>query len=74
MSRLDSVARMLLTSAIFRPAPEPAEETPILPQVAAARERDRLARRRLAAGEDYQPTEAEKLEARAWSRRRRANG
>jgi hypothetical protein len=64
-------AALLLFRAL---APSPAEETPILPQVAAARERDRLARRRLAAGEDYQPTEAEKLEARAWSRRRRANG
>jgi hypothetical protein len=70
MSRLDSVARMLIASAVFKPAEQPEEEK-LLPQVAAARERDRLARARVARGEDYKPSEAEELEARAWSRRGR---
>lgn len=68
--RIDSVARMLLASAVFQPAEQP-EQKAELPQVAAARERDRIARARVASGQDYLPTAAEELEARAWSRRGR---
>jgi hypothetical protein len=67
--RLDSVARMLLSSAIFRPA-EHHDDGPELPQVTAARERDRIARERIAAGQDHRPSEAEKVEARAWRNRK----
>lgn len=40
----------------------------LLPQVAAARDRDRIARARLKAGEYYFPSKDELLEARAWKR------
>ncbi|PWB81851.1 MAG: hypothetical protein C3F11_13980 [Methylocystaceae bacterium] len=52
------------------PPPEPAAG-PELPQVAAARERDRAARARVAAGQDYKPSAAELVEGRAWRRRAR---
>lgn len=52
------------------PAAEP-DDGPELPQVRAARERDRLARERVKQGEAYRPSEAEALEARAWTRRGR---
>jgi hypothetical protein len=69
--RLDDLANTLAASAIFRPAPAPTDDGPELPQVAAARERDRLARERIAAGADYKPTAAELVEVRAWKRGRR---
>lgn len=56
---------------IFRePAAEP-DDAAVLPQVRAARERDRLARARLKAGGDHRPTAREALEERAWKRRGR---
>lgn len=57
---------------VFREPEQPTEDGPLLPQVAAARERNRLARARVAAGQDYKPSEAEELEARAWRRRGRS--
>jgi hypothetical protein len=56
---------------IFREPAEQPEQEAELPQVRAARERNRLARARVAAGEDYKPSEAELVEARAWGRRGR---
>jgi hypothetical protein len=68
---LRDLANTLAASAIFQPAPSPTDDGPELPQVRAARERDRLARERIAAGADYKPTAAELVEARAWKRGRR---
>jgi hypothetical protein len=60
-------------TSIFDPfgASDSSLEEPLLPQVRAARERDRLARARVKAGQNYQPGEDELIDARAWRRRRR---
>lgn len=54
-----------LAQLVFSQPDEPVVNEP-LPNVAAARERDRAARARLKAGEGYKPTKREMLEARAW--------
>jgi len=49
-------------------ASDAAPEEPLLPRVAAARERDRAARAAIKAGQGYRASDAELLQARAWRR------
>jgi hypothetical protein len=66
MSARDDAERVFMKPA--GPEEQPLEK-PDLPQVRAARERDRAARARVAAGLDFKPTEAELLAQRSSPKR-----
>lgn len=63
---IDTVDSIFGAAAASESSPEEA----VQPQVAAARERDREARARLARNEEYRPSRDELIQARAWRRRR----